>query len=81
MLDFIIPLNEKHLYGILKEWVGHYNQGRPHMSLGPGIPKPIQTLPVPRQAHRHWLRSDQCVVSQPILSGLHQDYQREKKAA
>jgi putative transposase len=31
-LDFIIPLNEKHLYGILKEWVGHYNQDRPHMS-------------------------------------------------
>ena len=80
-LDFMIPLNETHLYGILKEWVTHYNEGRPHMSLGPGIPKPIRPLRVSRQAHRHWLRSDQCVVSQPILSGLHQDYQREKKAA
>jgi transposase InsO family protein len=80
-LDFMIPLNEKHLYGILKEWVTHDNEGRPHMSLGPGIPKPRRSLPVSRQAHRHWLRSDQCVVSQPILSGLHQDYQLEKKAA
>jgi putative transposase len=80
-LDFMIPLNEKHLYGILKAWVTHYNEGRPHMALGPGIPKPIRSLPVSRQAHRHWLRSDQCVVSQPILSGLHQDYQLEKKAA
>ena len=52
-LDFVIPLNERHLYGILKEWVGHYNQGRPHMSLGPGIPEPIRTLPMPRQPHRH----------------------------
>jgi putative transposase len=80
-LDFMIPLNDKHLYGIMKEWVTHYNEGRPHMSLGPGIPKPRRPLPVSRQAHRHWLRSDQCVVSQPILSGLHQDYQLEKKAA
>ena len=44
-LDFVIPLNETHLYGILKEWVAHYNEGRPHMSLGPGIPRPIRTLP------------------------------------
>jgi putative transposase len=80
-LDFVIPLNNKHLYGILKEWVTHYNQGRPHMSLGPGIPLPIHDLPVYRHAPRHWLRSDQCVVSQPILSGLHQDYRLAKKAA
>ena len=35
-LDLVIPLNASHLYGILKEWVAHYNEGRPHMSLGPG---------------------------------------------
>jgi putative transposase len=50
-LDFVILLNERHLYGILKEWAAHYNQDRPHMSLGPGIPKPIRTLPLPRQTH------------------------------
>jgi putative transposase len=37
-LDFLIPLCESHLRMMLKEWVRHYNQGRPHMSLGPGIP-------------------------------------------
>ena len=37
-LDFLIPLNERHLKFILKSWVMHFNQGRPHMSLGPGIP-------------------------------------------
>jgi putative transposase len=80
-LDFVIPLNETHLYSILKAWVSHDNQSRPHRSLGPGIPKPIRPLPVSRQGHRHCLRSDQCVVSQPVLSGLHQDYRLEKKAA
>jgi len=39
-LDFLIPLHERHLRRILKEWVAHYNQGRPHSSLGPGIPEP-----------------------------------------
>jgi len=29
-LDYVIPLSEKHLRTILREWVTHYNQGRPH---------------------------------------------------
>jgi transposase InsO family protein len=31
-LDFLIPLNEKHLRRELREWVTHYNSGRPHSS-------------------------------------------------
>jgi putative transposase len=56
-LDFVIPLNERHLYGIVKEWVTHDNEGRPHMCLGPGIPQPILALPVSLRAQRHWLPS------------------------
>src|SRR5216683_305579 len=37
-LDWLIPLSEAHLRFILKSWIAHYNGGRPHMSLGPGIP-------------------------------------------
>jgi transposase InsO family protein len=33
-LDYVIPLSEKHLRTILREWITHYNQGRPHASLG-----------------------------------------------
>jgi len=80
-LDFMIPLNERHLYRILTEWMAHYNQGRPHMSLGPGIPQPMSALPVSRQAHRHQIATDQCVVRRPILGGLHYDYRLEGKAA
>jgi transposase InsO family protein len=80
-LDFMIPLNERHLYRILKEWVGHYNESRPHMSLGPGIPKPIEALPMPRQAHRHRLPYGQRVTARPVLSGLHHEYGLEQQAA
>jgi putative transposase len=29
-LNYMIPLSEKHLRKILREWVSHYNRGRPH---------------------------------------------------
>jgi transposase InsO family protein len=33
-LDFMIPMSERHVRAILREWVHHYNRGRPHASLG-----------------------------------------------
>jgi hypothetical protein len=39
-LDWIIPLSEGHLKRVLRSWMAHYNRGRPHSSLGPGIPDP-----------------------------------------
>ncbi len=80
-LDFVIPLNARHLHGILKEWMVHYNEGRPHMSLGPGIPQPPASLPAPGQTHRHRLLGHQRVGSRPILGGLHHEYRLEGRAA
>jgi transposase InsO family protein len=80
-LDFVIPLNDKHLYGILNEWIGHYNEGRPHMSLGPGIPQPMNDLPARRQSQRHRMARGQHVVTRSVLGGLHHDYRLEKRAA
>jgi transposase InsO family protein len=80
-LDFMIPLNERHLYGMLKEWVWHDNQSRPHMSLGPGIPQLLALRPAPRQTHRHLLPEHQRVQSRPILNGLHHEYLIDRKVA
>jgi putative transposase len=80
-LDFVIPLNEKHLYGIWTEWLRHYNEGRSHMSLGPGIPQPPTSRPVPPLEHRHRLPEPLHIVSRPVLSGLHHEYQLEQQAA
>jgi putative transposase len=79
-LDFLIPLTEHHLRRLLHEWATHYNTGRPHMSLGPGIPQPPASLPVPRQTHRHRLPAHLHVVARPILGGLHREYGLEKAA-
>jgi putative transposase len=80
-LDFLIPLTAHHLQRLLYEWVAHYNTGRPHLSLGPGIPQPPASLPAPRQAHRHRLPAHLHVVARPILHGLHHEYGLETKAA
>jgi Integrase core domain len=39
-LDWLLVLNERHLRMVGREWAAHYNHGRPHRSLGPGIPAP-----------------------------------------
>jgi putative transposase len=80
-LDFVIPLTENHLRRMLHAWVRHYNEGRPHMALGPGIPQPPAQLPVPRQAQRHWLPAHLRVAARRILGGLHHEYRLEAKVA
>jgi transposase InsO family protein len=77
-LDFVIPLSVNHLRRLLTRWVRHYNDGRPHMSLGSGIPQPSVSLPAPLQLHRHRLPAYLHVASCPILSGLHHEYGLEK---
>src|SRR5207249_6101856 len=65
---------------LFRTWVRHYNMGRPHMSLGPGIPQPSGSLPVPLQECRHRLPKHLQVVACRILGGLHHDYRLEGKA-
>jgi putative transposase len=80
-LDFLIPINERHLRAILKEYQTHYNQGRPHSSLGPGLPEPRPGLPVLLEEQRHCIPTGYEVRAKPILGGLHHEYRLEKISA
>jgi hypothetical protein len=79
-LDFLIPINERHLRKVTAEFVRHYNRGRPHSAFGPGIPEPLQAN-APANARRHELPAGHRVVSKPVLDGLHHEYRLEKDAA
>jgi putative transposase len=79
-LDFVIPLNERHLKMTVTKWGIHYNRGRPHSSLGPGIPEPTQDS-VPVSDHRHKLPAGYRVAKQSVLGGLHHEYRLVKEAA
>jgi len=73
-LDFLIPLNERHLRRMLREWVRHYNSGRPHSSLGPGIPDRGRSSVPLRACRNSTPASGLEVVARPVLGGLHHEY-------
>ena len=78
-LDWLIVLHDCHLRAVLLEWVAHYNQGRLHASLGPGIPDvPVDRLARP---NGHQIPDGQRVIAAPILGGLHHEYRLEPLAA
>jgi transposase InsO family protein len=77
-LDWIIPLNERHLRRALADWLAHYNGERPHSALGPGLPdNPAQRASL----IGHRLPTGHRVIARPRLGGLHHDYRLEKLAA
>jgi putative transposase len=72
-LDYLVPLNESHLKGMLREWVNHYNSGRPHQSLGPGIPNQVdQKLPTNGRMETTFKARN--IIAKSILGGLHHEY-------
>jgi transposase InsO family protein len=73
-LDWIIPLNEQHLQKTLRSWLPHYNRGRPHSSLGPGLPDPPSNSRVRLQHHRHRFDRPSRIASHSVLNGLHHEY-------
>ena len=74
-LDWMIPVSESHLRAILKCWVTHYNRGRPHSSLGPGVPgPPPERAVVPRSKVRHRLAANALILARSVLGGLHHEY-------
>ncbi|HEY6341192.1 MAG TPA: integrase core domain-containing protein [Bryobacteraceae bacterium] len=79
-LDYLIPFNERHLQRIIGEWTTHYNRGRPHAALGPGLPEPMSEQ-VPPNPHRHRLPFGYRVVKRSVLGGLHHEYGLAKEAA
>jgi putative transposase len=79
-LDFMIPVDERHPAAIRREWVTHYNRGRPHASLGPGIPDgPVNDAI--RESTGHRFPNGYRVAASAILGGLHHEYRLEPKAA
>jgi hypothetical protein len=64
--DHIIPLGERHLRAVLREYVDYYNTTRSHRTLELETP----AGPRPMQSHGG-------VVAHPVLNGLHHRYERE----
>ena len=61
-LDWLIPLSESHLRSILRMTTTHYNIGRPHVALGPGVPdSPLVYFDFGKSRSPH-RRAESCAV-------------------
>ena len=67
-LDHIIVVNERRLRHVLRDFVRHYNEARPHQALDLGVPV-ADARASPASAGG--------VVSRPAEAGLTHDYERE----
>jgi len=50
-LDFLIPLNQRHLQMIIRDWANHHNRGEAAFGVRPSLPEPMPEL-VPPNEHR-----------------------------
>ena len=70
LTDQVIPVNEKHMYYLLKEFINnYYNTNRTHQGIGgkTPIPSPIY-LPTSSEVTK--------LESTPILNGLYHTYKK-----
>jgi len=69
LLDKILILNEEHARRVLTEWLRHYNNGRPHRSLGQLTPDQAKYGP-PRPINL----AEHRVHRRAVLGGLTHEY-------
>ena len=67
-LDHIVVVNERHLRHVLRDFVAHYNEARPHQALA---------LQVPEEGARASPKTAGHIVSRPVLAGLTHEYEWE----
>jgi len=72
MLDYIIPLNERHLCRLFREYVTYYNEDRIHDALNKDAPtrRPVEQRPSPAAT----------VTSMARVGGLHHRYRWSEAA-
>jgi transposase InsO family protein len=67
-LDYMLIINDRHLYRLIDEYVTYYNHARPHQGIG-------QRIPDPEEDDKSGVGDKgQRVACKPVLGGLHHDY-------
>jgi putative transposase len=64
-LDRVLIVGEGHLRRVMKEYIGYYNQARPHQGIEQHCPIPMASV-----------RKDGLVKRRDVLGGIIHDYQR-----
>ena len=65
-LDYVIPLNERHLMRLSQEYIRYYHQDRTHIGLDKGTPNVRPVASRPTEGAK--------VIALPRIGGLHHRY-------
>lgn len=60
LLDRTIIWNRRQLHRLVVDFIAHYNEHRPHRSLGQQPPNPVETLEDPPEPVLQVVRSTRC---------------------
>ncbi|GLB56276.1 hypothetical protein NCCP2378_20630 [Sporosarcina sp. NCCP-2378] len=71
LLDHIIPLNERHLHFLLREYISYYNNDRTHQGID-------GKTPITSPTYLQTSAEETKLEAMPVLNGLYHTY---KKAA
>ena len=70
LLDHIIPMNQKHLECLLKEYIDHYyNPHRTHQGIR-------RQTPFPSERPTKTSIAEPNLISKPVLGGLYHNYRK-----
>ncbi|WP_262174273.1 integrase core domain-containing protein [Saccharococcus sp. Marseille-Q5394] len=69
LLDHVIPLNERHLHSLLREYINYYNTERPHQGISGNTPTP-PPIQFPTTAEKTNLEATS------VLNGLYHSYKK-----
>lgn len=65
--NFLLVVNERHLYGTMKHHQAYFNYARPHQGIDQRIQCPSEQLQQQNMGQ---------IISHPVLGRLHHDYRR-----
>ena len=80
-LDFLIPINERHLRRLVKVFLTPLQPRPPTLRVRARNPAEPPQAKVPAGPHRHKFPAGYRIASTPVLGGLHHEYRLEKEAA
>jgi putative transposase len=72
-LDFVIPLNERHVRRLLREWVAHYNRGPRTRAWDQAFPI-RRTMALASCSSGHQIPDGHRVVAAPLVLGRSDGY-------
>ena len=75
-LNHLLVLGEQHLHAMIKEYVGYFNESRPHQGISQAIPQVVWVQGAEPTAESAGPQARGKIRALPVLGGLHHDYRR-----